>query len=122
MDVTTAPGTVLGACDCLRAEVLTGVAESNILALFGGTSGPGISSSIDSCPVKCGDGTDKVGIISGDRALGDSGCFCRGNFSDLGVALAVFCMAMLAVGGREQLLVHINSVQLYRRRITDSKN
>ena len=87
MEVATALGAVAGAGDGLDAELLTEGENSNILALLGGTTGPGVSSPLESCSASRGRGADECGIMRGARDFGDRGCLCTGISSGFGVAL-----------------------------------
>jgi hypothetical protein len=86
--VATALGIVAGTAGVFGFMVLLGDENSSILALFGGTTGPGVSSPFDSCSASRGTGADELGMMRGARDLGDSGIFCRGSSSGF-VALAL---------------------------------
>jgi hypothetical protein len=77
----------------LEAEPFREGENSNILALFGGTTGPGVSSPFDSCSASRGSGADDVGIIRGAKDLGDSGCLCGVKSRGFGVALRLSSFA-----------------------------
>lgn len=57
----------------LDEELLRAGENSRILALFGGTSGPGVSLPFASSPGSSGSGTDGGGITMGAGILGDDG-------------------------------------------------
>lgn len=78
------------ASDCLEADFLIGGENSSILALFGGTSGPGVSAPVDSRSARHGNGAVEVGIMRGARVLGDSGRLGSDSSSCLGVALRIW--------------------------------
>ena len=86
MEVATAFGIAVGTGGAFEGIVLIGGENSNILALFGGTSGPGVSSPFDSCSARRGRGADESGMIRGVKDLGDSGIFCRGSSNGISAA------------------------------------
>jgi hypothetical protein len=71
----------------LDEELLRAGENSSILALLGGTSGPGVSPPFDSSSGSSGSGTDGGGIEIGARTLGEGGGSLWDKSSDLGTAL-----------------------------------
>lgn len=72
---------VLGGFD---EELLRAGENSSILALLGGTSGPGVSPPFDSSSGSSGSGTDGGGITMFARTLGEGGGSFWDKSSDLG--------------------------------------